>query len=114
ETKQDTATETPDENSEEQAEVTAVESVEVEILDQNTADKAGIDGVLLRLRRTDDHANTGPVRLSVDYSKFASAYGADYGARLTIVGLDDCVLETSAPGCTTQRELDSVNDTESQ
>src|SRR4029453_10319899 len=52
----------------------------------------------------------GLVRLQVDYTSFANAYGADYGRRLRLVRLPGCVLTTPGePRCQAQTDLGSVN-----
>ncbi|MGW5879914.1 RHS repeat-associated core domain-containing protein [Nocardiopsis terrae] len=72
-----------------------VASAQVEVLDRDQAEQAGVNGLLLRVRRTDDSASVAPVELGVDYSDFAEAFGGDYASRLTMVELDECVLDES-------------------
>jgi RHS repeat-associated protein len=62
--------------------------VRLEVLDRTAAAKAGVTGVVLRLRRTDGKREAGPVSVSVDYSGFRGAYGGDWAARLRLVRLD--------------------------
>src|SRR5262249_39797275 len=51
------------------------------------------------------------VRLSVDYSSFAGAYGGDYAGRLRLVALPECALSTvESAGCQAG-PLASTNDT---
>ncbi|OLB74828.1 MAG: hypothetical protein AUI14_22585 [Actinobacteria bacterium 13_2_20CM_2_71_6] len=72
----------------------------VELFDHATARAAGIDGVLLRVARTDGTDVTAPVRVSVDYSAFRYAYGADWASRLRLIQLPSCVLTTpDSPAC---------------
>src|SRR4051794_9972298 len=52
-----------------------VPPVRVELLDHPSTLKRGVDGLLLRVRRTDGLASTSGVSLSVDYSAFRHAYG---------------------------------------
>jgi RHS repeat-associated protein len=74
-------------------------SVDVTVLDRATADRAHRP-VLLRVGRADGSATAGRVRVSVDYSTFATAYGADWGSRLRLTALPDCALTTpGAAGC---------------
>ncbi|WP_026123046.1 RHS repeat-associated core domain-containing protein [Nocardiopsis halotolerans] len=72
-----------------------VESVRVEVLDREAAEAAGVNGLLVRVARTDGSPTVAPVELEIDYTDFAAAYGGDYGSRLQVVELDDCVLDDS-------------------
>ncbi|WP_433697315.1 RHS repeat-associated core domain-containing protein [Nocardiopsis sp. CA-288880] len=72
-----------------------VESVQVEVLDQADAETAGVHGLLVNITRTDDSPTIAPVRMEVDYSEFAAAFGGDYASRLRVVELDPCVLDDS-------------------
>ncbi len=65
---------------------TAPGRVRVETLGQDAARAAGFAGILLRLSTLD---NVGPVRLTVDYSAFASAHGPDWSSRLRLVPVAD-------------------------
>ncbi|MGW4229916.1 polymorphic toxin-type HINT domain-containing protein [Streptomyces sp. NPDC004980] len=88
--------------------------VEVDVLPAKRAAAIGA-GALMRVERTDAGAKAAKVRLSVDYSKFADAYGGDYGARLQLVQLPACAA-VAAPGskaCPEQaKPLATVNDAE--
>ncbi|WP_150244127.1 RHS repeat-associated core domain-containing protein [Nocardiopsis quinghaiensis] len=72
-----------------------VESAQVEVLDQTDAEKAGVNGLLVHVTRTDDSPTLAPVRMEVDYSEFAAAFGGDYASRLSVVELAPCVLDDS-------------------
>ncbi|WP_306371048.1 RHS repeat-associated core domain-containing protein [Nocardiopsis sp. CC223A] len=72
-----------------------VEAVQVEVLDRETTEEAGVNGLLVHVTRTDDSASLAPVRMDVDYSDFAAAFGGDYASRLRVVELDPCVLDDS-------------------
>ncbi|WP_347670156.1 RHS repeat-associated core domain-containing protein [Micromonospora sp. B11E3] len=74
----------------------------VQLLPQAQAEAAGLrGGLLLRVGRTDGALTAGPVEVTVDYSKFATAYGADWSSRLRLVQVPDCALTPSAAkGCT--------------
>ena len=89
----------PEASVEETAELapgsSSVESVQIEVLDRAVAEDAGIDGLLLRVTRTDEETRTGPIDLTIDYSDFADAYGGDYGGRLELVEVDTCLLDDS-------------------
>ncbi|MFR9797801.1 polymorphic toxin-type HINT domain-containing protein [Streptomyces sp. MS06] len=80
--------------------------VRVTVLDQKTAQKAGITGVLL----TAEAADVGTAKVSIDYGKFASAMGGGWSQRLQLVKLPACVLTTpQKPECRTQTPLTSDN-----
>jgi RHS repeat-associated protein len=65
----------------------APDRVRVEVLDRQQTAAYGVDGLLLRLRRSDGGAAAGRVELSVDYRDFQYAYGADWSSRLRLVRL---------------------------
>nr|WP_223188054.1 RHS repeat-associated core domain-containing protein [Streptomyces sp. CBMA29] len=72
---------------------------------------AHVQGVLLSL--TPQHS--GSVRISVDYAKFASAYGGGWAGRLTLVRLPACALTTPEKAvCRTQTPLATSNDVAAQ
>ncbi|MFL1434767.1 RHS repeat-associated core domain-containing protein [Nocardiopsis protaetiae] len=99
----------------EEAEPQPVSAAEVEILDRDQAAELGLSGLALRVTRTDGAEEAGPVRISVDYADFATAYGADYGSRLELLALIDCDPDTAAEdGCLESVDLESVNDTDAQ
>ncbi|OAR25051.1 hypothetical protein A8W25_28725 [Streptomyces sp. ERV7] len=83
----------------------------VKMLDRKTAQKAGVDGLLMTVT-----PNGGPgrrVQVSVDYSAFADAAGAGYGARLRLVQMPACVLTTpNKAECRTVMPLAGRNDAE--
>ncbi|MFB7544113.1 RHS repeat-associated core domain-containing protein [Streptomyces zaomyceticus] len=83
----------------------------ITVLDQETARKAGITGVLL----TADADTAGPAGISVDYSGFASKVGGGWAQRLQLVQLPACVLTTpEKAGCRKQTTLHSTNDVREQ
>ncbi|MEU0382232.1 polymorphic toxin-type HINT domain-containing protein [Streptomyces cyaneofuscatus] len=88
--------------------------VSVDVLPTERAAAIGA-GALLRVERTDATAKNDKVRLSVDYSKFADAYGGDYGARLHLVQLPACaaVATPGSKACPEQaKPLATVNSAE--
>ncbi|MFE9641031.1 RHS repeat domain-containing protein [Nocardiopsis alba] len=99
------------ETEEESAPAGPVASAAVEVLDRAEAADLGLSGLALRATRTDGFDQAGPVRVEVDYSGFASAYGADYGSRLGLVALSECEGGT---GCWSTHELESDNDATTQ
>jgi RHS repeat-associated protein len=74
-----------------------VDSARVEVLDRANAEAAGVHGLLVNITRTDDSPTIAPVRMEVDYSEFAAAFGGDYASRLRVVELDPCLLDDSCP-----------------
>src|SRR5262249_18746207 len=69
-----------------------------------------VRGVVFSLSRADGVVAAGRVRVSLDYSGFADAYGADFGARLRMVALPGCALTTpSLPDCQARTDVGSVN-----
>jgi RHS repeat-associated protein len=85
----------------------------VTVLDRAAARAAGVSGALMRVERTDATARSA--RISVDYGQFATAYGADWAARLRLVRLPGCAATTpTAPGCTRGTPLPSTNDTKAR
>ncbi|MFI8242615.1 RHS repeat-associated core domain-containing protein [Streptomyces sp. NPDC085866] len=86
------------------------DTVNVEVLDQRTATKLDVKGVVLKV--TGPTAG-GKARLGVDYSAFASAYGGDWAGRLQLQRLDDCALnDADAAKCGQRTPLDAVNNRE--
>ncbi|PKV77095.1 RHS repeat-associated core domain-containing protein [Streptomyces sp. TLI_146] len=82
----------------------------VRVLDRKTAQKAGVNGVLLTVA---SNGSAAKVKVSVDYDAFADAAGAGYGERLRLVQLPACVLTTpSKPECRTAIPLAGRNDAE--
>ncbi|MFE6358035.1 RHS repeat-associated core domain-containing protein [Streptomyces rochei] len=79
----------------------------ITVVDQETASKAGVTGIVL----TAAAQSPGAADLSVDYSAFASAIGGGWSQRLRIVQLPTCVLMTPHKAeCREQTPLPSSND----
>lgn len=86
-------------------------SVRVDSLGRTAALAAGIDGVLLRVSRSDGVSAAGKAKLAVDYQSFRWAFGGDWAYRLKLWALPECALYTpEAAGCRPS-ELVSTNDT---
>ncbi|MEU4082532.1 hypothetical protein, partial [Streptomyces venezuelae] len=76
---------------------------EVTVLDQETARKAGINGVVVSVRPGRSSGTADRLRFSLDYSSFADVYGGDFGARLHLVRIPACALTTpDKASCRTQ------------
>ncbi|MEU0939830.1 RHS repeat-associated core domain-containing protein [Embleya sp. NPDC005971] len=86
--------------------------VKVVVADHDAAEKVGVDGVLVSVRRTDGGTNTGRVTVGVDYTAFKDAFGADWSSRLTLVAMPECALTTpDRPECRVRTPVaDSRND----
>ncbi|MER6777913.1 MULTISPECIES: RHS repeat-associated core domain-containing protein [unclassified Streptomyces] len=86
--------------------------VKVVVADHVTAQKAGVDGLVLSVARTDVALVPGSVNVKVDYSAFRGAYGGDWSSRLRLVRLPACALTTpQSPECRVQQPLATTNDT---
>ncbi|MGW9210957.1 RHS repeat-associated core domain-containing protein [Embleya sp. NPDC055664] len=68
--------------------------VKVTVADHATAEKAGVDGALVTVRRTDTTATPGRVTVGIDYTGFRNAFGADWSTRLRLVAMPECALTT--------------------
>ncbi|MFI7276533.1 RHS repeat-associated core domain-containing protein [Streptomyces sp. NPDC049879] len=92
----------------------------VEIHEHDQAQGAGVDGLLFTVRLGDESdgsrtAVSERAEVEVDYSSFAHAYGGGYGARLTLVALPACVVDTpELAECRERTAVRSSNDTEQQ
>ncbi|GHJ47115.1 hypothetical protein Cs7R123_44570 [Catellatospora sp. TT07R-123] len=84
-------------------------AVQVEVLGKQQADAVGA-ALLMRVSRTDGGTG-GAVRLGLDYSSFAHAYGADWAWRLRLSQVPQCALSTPpVAACGVATPLASVND----
>ncbi|MFF0717060.1 polymorphic toxin-type HINT domain-containing protein [Streptomyces bauhiniae] len=79
----------------------------ITVLDQKTAQKLGVTGVVL----TAEADTSTATELSIDYSGFASAVGGDWSHRLRLVQFPACALTTPRKAaCREQTPLTSDND----
>ncbi|MGW4551869.1 polymorphic toxin-type HINT domain-containing protein [Streptomyces violaceorubidus] len=89
----------------------AAGTAQLTVLDQKTAHKSGVTGVLL----TAAAETPGTADVRVDYSSFASAIGGGWSQRLHLVQLPSCALTTPDKAeCRKQTPLVSSNDLNSQ
>lgn len=80
----------------------------VRVLDQKATRKLGIKGVALTVTGP---KSGGSARLGIDYSAFASAYGADWAGRLRLVQFPACLLDHASKGtCRNPKTLRFTND----
>ena len=84
--------------------------VSVEVLDRPATERAGVQGVVMRLGRADGVAAAGHAKLTLDYRSFATAYGADWASRLRLVALPACALTTPEKQQCAGTPLPSRND----
>ena len=78
----------------------------VQVMDRAATTTAGVQGLLLAVSATDARQAQGQVPVSVDYSAFATAYGADWSSRLRLVRLPACALTSpQLTECQTQAPL---------
>ncbi|MEU9841885.1 type IV secretion protein Rhs, partial [Actinomadura sp. NPDC048032] len=87
----------------------SAQRVRVQVLDSQATRSAGVDGLALTVART-DAAAPGRVKLRLDYSTFAQAFGGSYGARLRLVQLPACALTSPAqPECRIPKPVTAAN-----
>jgi RHS repeat-associated protein len=90
--------------------VNAPRRLKIESFSRAQTTSAGVDGVLLRVSRSDGIKDPGPARFTLDYSGFRWAYGGDWASRLSLWVVPECALSSpSALGCQA-RKLAAVND----
>ncbi|MCX5428742.1 hypothetical protein OHU11_13800 [Streptomyces sp. NBC_00257] len=83
----------------------------VNVLDQKTARKAGVVGVVF----TAAAESPGTAAVNVDYSTFADAIGGNWGSRLGLVSLPACALTSPQKAeCRTQTPVPHRNDATKQ
>ncbi len=88
----------------------AAKQVRVQVLDQQAASRTGVDGLAFTVART-DAAAPGRVKLRLDYSAFAQAFGGAYGARLRLMELPACALTTpNKSQCQKAKPVSASND----
>ncbi|RHA43789.1 hypothetical protein D1825_04570, partial [Cellulomonas rhizosphaerae] len=81
------------------------------VVDADVAAKANVAGLLMQVTSRTSDTDAAAVAVSVDYSKFAGAFGGGWGSRLRLVTLPSCALSTpESAQCQTQSPVDSVND----
>ncbi|RPK27536.1 RHS Repeat protein [Streptomyces sp. ADI91-18] len=72
----------------------ATPAVRVALADRKATERAGVEGLLLSLRRTDGVSKDSLARVEVDYHTIRDAYGAGWSSRLSLVKLPACSLST--------------------
>ncbi|MFB6518668.1 polymorphic toxin-type HINT domain-containing protein [Streptomyces sp. NPDC056401] len=73
---------------------TSPSRVRVDLADRAAAARAGINGVLVNVKRSDGGSVPTPLTVALDYSAFKGAYGGDWASRLRFVALPQCALAT--------------------
>ncbi len=92
------------------ATASGVHRVRVELLEQAQSRRAGLRGLLLRVTRADGAAVAGRASVSVDYSSFRDAYGADWASRLRLATVPECALSTPQKAACQPTPVASSND----
>ncbi|MFJ3216604.1 RHS repeat-associated core domain-containing protein [Kitasatospora sp. NPDC086801] len=79
----------------------------VTVADRPTAEKAGVNGLLLSVRPSAGEIGS-PVKVDVDVSSLEGAYGGDWLSRTRLVALPECALTTpDLPECRTQTPVET-------
>ncbi|MFE6072513.1 RHS repeat domain-containing protein [Streptomyces sp. NPDC056525] len=85
------------------------------VIDRTNEINAGVDRALtVGTLVTVEAPATGsvPIKVQLDYGKFANLYGADWSSRLRLVQFPECYLTTPLEeACQAYTELETVNDT---
>ena len=85
--------------------------VRVAVAAHAAAAAAGANGMMFSVAQADPLAVPAQVRVRVSYAGFASAYGGDFGARLTLFSMPACALTAPrASGCQGMTPVAAVND----
>ncbi|MFI1658593.1 polymorphic toxin-type HINT domain-containing protein [Streptomyces sp. NPDC020472] len=87
--------------------------MELALKDHATAQKAGVEGLLMSLRDTGSAAaSSNRLDVEIDYTAIRGAYAAGWSSRLRLVTLPACALTTpEKPACRKQTPLATENDT---
>ncbi|GIJ27680.1 hypothetical protein Vqi01_28420 [Micromonospora qiuiae] len=90
--------------------VAGPDAVSVRVFDRTATARAGVQGVLLSLARSDGNSGAGRVTVGLDYSGFAHAFGGDWASRLRLVQRPACALTTpQLPECQIFTPVPTVN-----
>lgn len=85
--------------------------VKVRVHERAVAARAGVDGLLVQVGRSDGVRARAEAAVSLNYRGFAQAYGGDWASRLRLVALPACATTTpGSAGCDTSTPLPSKND----
>ena len=75
-------------------------AVDVAVAAHAIAQRAGVDGLLVSLARTDSGNGVERVSVALDYSQIRDAFGGDFAGNLHLVSFPACVLTTpQTKGC---------------
>ncbi|OIJ68462.1 polymorphic toxin-type HINT domain-containing protein [Streptomyces mangrovisoli] len=87
-----------------------VDSVRVQAASHTQTLRTGANGMLLGITPSGTRSATGRVKVVIDYSAIARAYGGGYGSRLRLVQLPGCALTTpQKPQCQKSTPLKFTN-----
>ncbi|MFF4102111.1 RHS repeat domain-containing protein [Streptomyces sp. NPDC001903] len=85
--------------------------LKLSVANRDTAQRAGVDGLVLTVGRSDGKTDPVQAEVKVDYSSFRHAYGGDWAARLRLVELPACALTTPGEAkCRVQTPVPTKND----
>ncbi|MFC9246592.1 RHS repeat domain-containing protein [Streptomyces sp. NPDC057136] len=85
--------------------------VKVSVAGRDAVRKAGVEGLMLTVGRTDGVKTATSARVELDYTSFRGAYGGDWAARLRLVELPACALTTPEDAkCRIQKPVPTRND----
>jgi RHS repeat-associated protein len=88
-----------------------VTRVHLTVESQQFAQRLHLSGVVLAVGRSDGAKGTANTKVTLDYTAFRDAYGADWGTRLRLVSLPACALITpGSAACRRQTPVASTND----
>ncbi|MFJ7154623.1 RHS repeat-associated core domain-containing protein [Streptomyces sp. NPDC101118] len=85
-------------------------TAKVDLKERKAASKAGVNGLLLGIGRTDRSAGVAPLSVELDYRAFRDTYGANWGPRLRFSALPACALTTPGkPECRLRTPVETRN-----
>ncbi|OEJ22301.1 hypothetical protein BGK67_32555 [Streptomyces subrutilus] len=83
----------------------------VRLVDRAAAEKAGVQGLLVAVRPSSGSQQGAAVRVSMDVSHIAGAFGGDWLSRARLVALPECALTTPERAeCRTQTPVQTTRD----
>ncbi|MFF4121421.1 ricin-type beta-trefoil lectin domain protein [Streptomyces sp. NPDC001714] len=85
-------------------------AVKVKVASHAQTLRAGADGMLLAFTRADAKSGGGRVRVVIDYSSLAKAYGGGFGSRLRLFQVPACAMTTpQLKQCGTRTPITFIN-----
>lgn len=97
--------------SQQSAAVASPLRVHAAVAAKETAEAAGVKGVLFTVARGDGAGAPATVHLTLSYAQFQDAFGGDWAARLALVQLPACAVTTpNVPACRVRTPVKFAND----